>query len=195
MRDEDKQRMIACDVSEAVKKYLGPTIAPRLIVEAVIPVIKHHMDNGIIDNASIENNQVVLLTADIKHFHEKYGLEYNDGPRSLNRELHNFRQAFMQEELDEYETAHEADDLEGQLDALVDLAYVLLGTAYLQGLPFAEAWRRVHTANMAKVRVERAEDSKRGSTFDVVKPDGWTAPDHSDLVKPIDPDAVDWETV
>lgn len=141
------------------------------------------------------NKNVVLMTKDIQDFHEKFGLGYDQGPRALDRELHKFRQAFMQEELDEYEAAHEADDLEGQLDALVDLAYVLLGTAYLQGLPFAEAWRRVHEANMAKVRVERAEDSKRGSTFDVVKPEGWTAPDHSDLVKPVDPDAVDWENM
>lgn len=150
----------------------------KLAVKAMMPILKDSM---------------VMMTTDIREFHEKYGLEYNGGPRSLDRELHNFRQAFMQEELDEYETAHEADDLEGQLDALVDLCYVLLGTAYLQGLPFGDAWRRVHAANMAKVRVERAEDSKRGSTFDVVKPEGWTAPDHSDLVQP--KDEFDWDNV
>lgn len=152
----------------------------KLAVSKMIPVMKSNL---------------ALMTADIRDFHEKFGLVYNGGPRPLDRELHNFRQAFMQEELDEYESAHEADDLEGQLDALVDLAYVLLGTAYLQGLPFAEAWRRVHEANMTKVRAERAEDSKRGSTFDVVKPEGWTAPDHSDLVSSADPNTVDWENV
>jgi hypothetical protein len=30
---------------------------------------------------------------------------------------------------------------------------------------------------MAKVRAERAEQSERGGTWDVVKPDGWTPPD------------------
>lgn len=47
---------------------------------------------------------------------------------------------------------------------------------------FREAWDRVHRANMAKVRAERASDSKRGSSFDVVKPEGWQAPDLGDLV-------------
>ena len=123
------------------------------------------------------------LTEDIKAFHEKYGLAYDGPPRQLVGDYHDFRQGFMQEELDEYQAAHEAGDLAGQLDALVDLVYVALGTAYLQGFPFGEAWKRVQAANMAKIRVERASDSKRGSTYDVVKPPGWEAPDHSDLVR------------
>jgi hypothetical protein len=35
---------------------------------------------------------------------------------------------------------------------------------------------------MKKVRALRAVDSQRGSTYDVVKPSGWVAPDLSDLV-------------
>jgi hypothetical protein len=35
----------------------------------------------------------------------------------------------------------------------------------------------VQKANMAKVRVAKAEDSKRGSTFDVRKPEGWVGPE------------------
>ena len=129
------------------------------------------------------SNGLTPLTEDVKAFHEKFGLGYSGPPRQLTGDYHDFRQGFMQEELDEYQAAHEAGDLAGQLDALVDLVYVALGTAYLQAFPFGEAWRRVQAANMAKVRVERASDSKRGSTFDVVKPPGWAAPDHSDLVR------------
>ncbi len=73
-------------------------------------------------------------------------------------------------------------DLEKQLDALVDLMYVLLGTSYLQGFDLKEAWNRVHAANMTKIRTERADDSKRGSVYDVVKPEGFRPPDLSDLV-------------
>lgn len=51
------------------------------------------------------------------------------------------------------------------------------------GFNFREAWRRVHEANMGKVRARRAQDSTRGSVFDVVKPPGWVAPDLSDLVR------------
>lgn len=65
---------------------------------------------------------------------------------------------------------------------LVDLSYGCMKTAGQLNWDFIEAWRRVHHANMQKVRVERIEDSKRGSVFDIVKPSGWVAPDLSDLV-------------
>lgn len=137
---------------------------------------------------------------DMRQFHEKFGLSYNDGPRDLPEDLKKFRVGFLVEELCEYVSDHPlfhkivksavvgevgmtAQPLEKQLDALVDLVYVALGTAYLQGFDFSTAWNRVHTANMAKVRALREVDSKRGSIYDVVKPQNWTAPDLSDLVK------------
>lgn len=143
------------------------------------------------------------LMLDIQDFHQKFGLEYTGKPRMLEPELFEFRSKFIDEEFTEWKEEQEgliealtADDgkpdhrrialgLHQQLDALVDLTYVVLGAAYLQFGPdvFHEAWKRVQAANMAKVRCEKAGDSKRGSTFDVIKPQGWTPPDHHDLVK------------
>jgi len=135
---------------------------------------------------------------DIRAFHEKFGLEYNGKPRMLPEELSDFRFKFLQEEMEEYavnevqgqnELGQFNDGgsvelaLDGMLDALVDLVYVAMGTAYMHGFDFEEAWKRVHEANMAKVRAEKPDDSKRGSTYDVVKPEGWTPPSHLDLVK------------
>lgn len=136
------------------------------------------------------DRELTRMWNDIEEFHHKFHLSYGGAPRVLPEELMDFRIKFLQEELDEYKRAWgdirmDGDSLEVRaemLDALVDLVYVALGTAYLHGFNFAEAWRRVQVANMAKVRVERAEDSKRGSTFDVVKPNGWLAPSHIDLV-------------
>lgn len=140
------------------------------------------------------------LFDDIKAFHEKFELAYDGPPRDLDEELETFRVGFMAEELLEYVTEHPATkrvvdyikngvairakkpSREKQLDALVDLVYVALGTAYMQGFDFEEAWRRVHEANMKKVRALSAVDSARGSTYDVVKPEGWVPPDLSDLV-------------
>lgn len=120
---------------------------------------------------------------DIKEFHLKFGLTYAGPPKALDKQAATFRMDFMDEELCEYVKATSEGDLEGQLDALVDLVYVALGTAYMQGFDFEEAWRRVHAANMQKVRANKLSDSKRGSLYDVVKPEGWTPPDLSDLVK------------
>lgn len=145
------------------------------------------------------------MMGDIVAFHEKFGLTYTGKPRSLKSEvtpdgktLYDFRLDFMREEVNEYEDEQvrldhdlERHDDQGvakrlgqQLDALVDEVYVVLGTAYLQfgAAVFNEAWRRVHHANMQKVRAQKVTDSKRDSTFDVVKPAGWQAPNHIDLV-------------
>ena len=126
-----------------------------------------------------------LLTADIHEFHEKFRLLYDGPPKTLEGDLLDFRVKFMQEELDEYEEAAAEGDLEKQLDAIIDLIYVALGTLLLQGLlpAFAPGWNRVQAANMAKVRTELVEDSKRGSTFDVTKPEGWKPPTHKDLIE------------
>jgi predicted HAD superfamily Cof-like phosphohydrolase len=124
----------------------------------------------------------VNLFESIKEFHGKFDLWGPDRPAELSEELHIFRTKFMMEELEEYIDAYEDGNLEKQLDALVDLAYVVLGTAYLHGFDFNEAFRRVHEANLKKIRAVKDTDSLRGSTYDVVKPEGWSPPDLSDLV-------------
>ena len=98
-----------------------------------------------------------------------------------------FRIIFLFEEMQELVDGFEADDLEEQFDALIDLVYVALGTAWMLGVPFGEGWSRVHRANMKKVRCDDEFDprSKRMHKFDVVKPEGWVSPDLSDLVTTI----------
>lgn len=137
------------------------------------------------------------LMHDISEFHRKFELSYDGEPRSLDSALMDFRVGFMQEELDEFSDAWNEGDIEKQFDALIDLIYVAVGTAYLMGgsaniakdpsvkyqAMFSTMWNRVHTANMTKIRTANKEDSKRGSTFDVVKPEGWQAPDFSDLLQ------------
>jgi predicted HAD superfamily Cof-like phosphohydrolase len=118
---------------------------------------------------------------DIKDFHEKFEIDYKGPPRFLPAELSKFRDGFHEEECIEYRVAP---TLEDKLDALVDLVYVALGTAHVHGFDFDEAWKRVHAANMAKKKAAAdGSDSKRGSAHDVIKPEGWTAPDLSDLVR------------
>lgn len=119
----------------------------------------------------------------IKDFHIKYQLEYSGPPRELPEDLQLFRVKFLAEELGEYIEAIQEKNLEKQFDALIDLVYVAVGTAYLQGFPFNKGFELVQAANMLKIRVNRESDSKRGSVYDVVKPEGWTAPDLKPLIK------------
>jgi len=115
-------------------------------------------------------------------FHEKFGLENGTHrgyfPRPWPPEaLIQFRLGFLHEELKELERAYEAQDITGVFDALIDLVYVALGTAQVHGLPWEAGFAEVQRANMTKERAVRAEQSARGSTFDVVKPMGWQPPD------------------
>ncbi len=80
------------------------------------------------------------------------------------------------------------------IDGLTDLLYVVLGTAAMSGLTqvpkgFVHATKldiafdKVHCANMKKIPVKNASESKRGTKFDMKKPEGWKAPDHRELLK------------
>lgn len=106
-------------------------------------------------------------------FHKKYALEQNPD----NKELQQARIKHMTEELNEYITSQIAGDREGQLDALVDLVYVALGTAYYEGFDFDGAFDEVHNCNMKKIQ-KATERSK----WDVVKPDGWQPPNIKDYI-------------
>lgn len=124
---------------------------------------------------------------DIKQFHEHFGLAYSGPPRDIEPyELSSMRVDFMDEELREYMAGWQNRDLEKMLDSLVDLVYVAMGTAYLHGFDFDEAWRRVHAANMRKVRASAETAGNRDHRWDVVKPEGWEPPFLADLVRPHD---------
>lgn len=119
---------------------------------------------------------------DVVAFHDKFELNPG-GPvdlKLLNPELLNFRYKFLVEECDEFFTAVCEGKAAEALDAMIDLVYVAMGTAIVMGVTpklWQQAWDAVQTANMAKVRAARVEDSARGTTYDVVKPEGWTPPD------------------
>lgn len=114
---------------------------------------------------------------DVCAFHEKFGLLYNGKPRSLDSNTLRFRQMFLEEELSEFAKSAAENDLPGMADALIDLVYVAMGTAYMMGLPWQQLWEEVQRANMTKVRADNETQSKRGSSLDVIKPPGWKGPD------------------
>lgn len=121
-----------------------------------------------------EHNQMVF---DLRAFHSKFGHSRPIVPSFLSKEAYDFRIRFLQEELDEYKHAVETGSLEHQFDALLDLVYVAIGTADLQGFPWEDGWAEVQRANMSKVRATSADQSKRGSSLDVVKPKDFVKPD------------------
>lgn len=140
---------------------------------------------------------ISFMFEDIVDFHEKFGIDYKGPIRPLVDDLADFRMRCACEESEEIYGANKTlleaktDDevtiaRADLLDGVVDLIYFAVGTLYLHGFnddQFDEAWDRVHTANMKKVRAKPdGSDSKRNHGDDVVKPEGWTAADLRDIV-------------
>jgi len=138
------------------------------------------------------------MTKDIEDFHRRFLLIYQGKPRRIPEDIFKFRLRFMAEELCEYAGVPEVTKqliqsaleneatpiaLTDQFDALIDLVYVALGTSYLHGFPFQAGWSRVHKANMLKVRALNANESRRHSIYDIVKPPNWQAPTLEDLIE------------
>lgn len=122
------------------------------------------------------------VVADLEAFYKRFKLPIATTPRLLDPATAAFRIKFMREELDEYVTAVKDDDLVGQADALADLIYVAVGTAVWQGIPLEEIWDEVQASNMRKVRAKYADESKRGTQYDVIKPPGWKPPNIAGII-------------
>lgn len=68
-------------------------------------------------------------------------------------------------------------------DGLLDMAYVIFGTAHFLGYPWQQGWRLVQRANMSKVRAAGdGSDSTRGHALDVIKPEGFQPPNIARLL-------------
>lgn len=100
------------------------------------------------------------------------GLPIPETPGRLDPDRKKWAGGALSEELTEF---MDADSLEDEVDALIDLCYFALGRVIEMGVVPGAAFEEVHAANMAK---RRGELSKRphAKGFDAVKPDDWTPP-------------------
>jgi predicted HAD superfamily Cof-like phosphohydrolase len=110
---------------------------------------------------------------DVGEFHQKILNQDFPKPQLLPSRVFINRYDFLMEELLELESAHAMGDIVGAADALADLVYVALGTAYQMGIPMNQVWAAVQRANMAKV----PGVTKRNMGNDATKPDGWVGPE------------------
>jgi len=110
---------------------------------------------------------------DVGKFHRQVLNQHDRAPCMLDMATMRARMLFLNEEVNELREAALLDDIVGAADALADLVYVALGTAYLMGLPFDSIWAAVQKANMAK----QPGMTKRGMANDAVKPEGWVGPE------------------
>lgn len=116
---------------------------------------------------------------DIHDMQTKYQTrEWVDQNSDKHIQFLNFRADFLQEELDETKRAIMASDPEEIVDGLIDLCVVAIGTLDAFGIDSHKAWDEVLKANMAKkVGVKESRPNPLGMP-DLIKPEGWKAPNH-----------------
>lgn len=87
----------------------------------------------------------------VKHFHAVFNHPIKDEP-FMNREQGMQRYGFIKEELEEYKSAIEANDIVGVLDVFIDLIYFILGGVIQHGLSdlLLKGFEEVHDSNMTK---------------------------------------------
>ena len=121
---------------------------------------------------------------DIAFMHSKYGVTQwvDDSTPEQREELMKLRMRMLMEEFNETVTAFLMRDQEEMIDGLIDLCVIAVGTLDIAGIDADEAWCEVLRANLDKeVGVKPGRPNPLGLP-DLVKPEGWTGPDHKDNV-------------
>lgn len=121
---------------------------------------------------------------DIEEMHTHYGI--NKAVRKMTGEqlksFLEFRVKFLEEELNELKVAmaneNKLDSVE-IVDALIDLCVVAIGTLDAFDVNAYRAWDAVHSANMQKIPGIKPSRPNPHGLPDLIKPEGWVAPDHS----------------
>lgn len=87
----------------------------------------------------------------------------------------------MQEEWNEFWDAEFLDDDIEELDACMDLIWVVLGYCHMRGWDVNGAWNEVARSNLSKIDSNTGKVLKNESGK-VMKPDNWSAPNLKDFV-------------
>jgi hypothetical protein len=112
---------------------------------------------------------------DVKTFIEACDQERNDDNAYLYQKL-------IKEEYTEFWEAEAVSDEVEELDACMDMIWVILGYCYMKGWDVNGAWNEVARSNLAKINPETGKVNKRADGK-VLKPEGWTPPQLEQFTK------------
>lgn len=120
---------------------------------------------------------------DISEMHSKFGVhdwfEANKDDKKLMQNYLRFRLNMCKEELYETFDALDEKDPEEIVDGLIDMCVFAIGTLDVFGVDPNEAWDRVRDANMVKSPGVKEGRPNPFGLPDLIKPEGWEAPDHT----------------
>ena len=121
---------------------------------------------------------------DISDMHQKFGVNKwftkNKSNKELMKKYLMFRMLMLNEELHETMQAVNSENPEEIVDGLIDICVFAIGTLNVLEVDADKAWDAIHNANMAKEPGVKAGRPNPFGMPDLLKPEGWQGPDHSD---------------
>ena len=121
---------------------------------------------------------------DISDMHQKFGVNKwftkNKSNKEIMKKYLMFRMLMLNEELHETMQAVNSENPEEIVDGLIDICVFAIGTLNVLEVDADKAWDAIHNANMAKEPGVKAGRPNPFGLPDMVKPEGWKGPDHSD---------------
>lgn len=121
------------------------------------------------------------VAKDMMRMHDRFGV-YNwveDSTPESRQALMKLRMRMLTEEFAETMDAYLQSDPEEMIDGLIDLIVIAAGTLDIAGVDVESAWNTVYRANMAKEPGVKPGRPNPLGLPDLLKPAGWTGPDHS----------------
>jgi predicted HAD superfamily Cof-like phosphohydrolase len=114
------------------------------------PVLRRFGRQG--DDVSQNSRPRFDLAVAVAEFHGAFGLPVRQSPDvEIDHELAKLRIDLLEEEVSEFVTAAQKEDLVAIADALADIVYVIYGTALTYGIDLDSVLQEVHRSNMSKL--------------------------------------------
>lgn len=183
-----KTPMLEGDPIENIEENKQMTIRtwiPSTLVEVMLTGYFEYINDEDLDVQeyhSLMNTWSTNIFDDTMAFQQKYGLWRKDQFGILPEEEMKVKIGHLYEELAEIDKAHKEGNIYEISDGLTDLIYVASGLLNLMNMPAQALWNDVQARNMQKIRATKDNVGKRGSTFDVIKPEGWLPPRTKDII-------------
>lgn len=183
-----KVPMLEGDPIENIEENKQMTIRtwiPSTLVEVMLTGYFEYINDEDLDAQeyhSLMNTWSTNIFDDTMAFQQKYGLWRKDQFGILPEEEMKVKIGHLYEELAEIDKAHKEGNIYEISDGLTDLIYVASGLLNLMNMPAQALWNDVQARNMQKIRATKDNVGKRGSTFDVIKPEGWLPPRTKDII-------------
>ena len=183
-----KTPMLEGDPIENIEENKQMTIRtwiPSTLVEVMLTGYFEYINDEDLDAQeyhSLMNTWSTNIFDDTMAFQQKYGLWRKDQFGILPEEEMKVKIGHLYEELAEIDKAHKEGNIYEISDGLTDLIYVASGLLNLMNMPAQALWNDVQARNMQKIRATKDNVGKRGSNFDVIKPEGWLPPRTKDII-------------